>query len=78
MSIVTNLKKVQIYLKTILLTTIMKKKKSKDPIQRTVAKLFLNTLYGRLGMKDIDNTMKIVDKKEAETLDKNKNVTVFS
>jgi len=54
------------------------KKNSKDPIQRSVAKLFLNSLYGRLGMKDIENTLKIVDKKEAEILDKNTNVTVIS
>jgi len=29
------------------------KKNSKDPIQRSSAKLFLNSLYGRFGMKDI-------------------------
>jgi hypothetical protein len=54
------------------------KKNSKDPIQRAVAKLFLNSLYGRLGMRDIDNTMKIVDKSEAEYLDKNTNVSILS
>ena len=48
------------------------------PIQKSIAKLFLNSLYGRLGMKDITNTMKIVDKKEAENLDRTANVSVFS
>jgi len=54
------------------------KKNSKDPVQRSIAKLFLNYLYGRLGMKDVDNVMKIVDKKEAENLDRNTNVSVLS
>jgi hypothetical protein len=44
-----------------------------------MAKLFLNYLYGRMGMKDLENTMKIVNKKkEAESLDKNSNVTLLS
>lgn len=47
-------------------------------MQYSFAKLFLNALYGRMGMKNIEDTMKIVDKKQAETLDKNTNVTVFS
>jgi hypothetical protein len=54
------------------------KKTSNDPIQKAIAKLFLNSLYGRLGMKDIDSNMKIVDRIEAHNLDKNTNVSVFS
>lgn len=54
------------------------KQKTSDPVQKAIAKLFLNALYGRMGMKDIENTLKIVDKKEAEWLDKNTNVTVLS
>jgi len=54
------------------------KKNSKDPVQKAVAKLFLNSLYGRFGMKEIDSIMEIVNKQEAETLDRNTNVTVFS
>jgi len=54
------------------------KENSKDPVQRTVAKLFLNSLYGRMGMKEIDNTMKIVNKKEVEHLDKNTNISIIS
>ena len=54
------------------------KSSTKDPIQKSIANLFLNSLYGRLGIKDIENTLKIVDKKEAEYLDKNTNVTVIS
>jgi hypothetical protein len=56
----------------------IKQKKSGDPIQRSIAKLFLNALYGRLGMKDIEDTIKIVNKKEAEDLDKNTNVSILS
>jgi hypothetical protein len=54
------------------------KKNSNDPIQRSIAKLFLNALYGRFGMKDIEDTLKIVDRDEAEYLDKNSNVSVLS
>ena len=51
---------------------------SKDPVQYSLSKLFLNSLYGRMGMKDLSNTMKIVDKREAEYLDKTYNVSIFS
>jgi hypothetical protein len=54
------------------------KRSAKDPVQRTISKLFLNSLYGRMGMKEIDTLMRIVDKKEAELLDKNTNVTIIS
>lgn len=54
------------------------KLKSIDAIQRTISKLNLNSLYGRLGIKDVDNTMKIVSKTEAEILDKNTNVSLIS
>ena len=51
---------------------------STDPVKRSIAKLFLNSLYGRLGIKDLDNIMQIVDKQEAEYLDKNTNVSILS
>ena len=54
------------------------KKLSSDSVQKATAKLFLNSLYGRLGIKDIDSVMKIVNKDEAKDLDKNTNVTVIS
>jgi len=54
------------------------KRNSNDPVQRTISKLFLNSLYGRMGMKEIENSMKIVDKKEADNLDKNTNVSLLS
>lgn len=54
------------------------KEHTNDPVQKKIAKLFLNSLYGRLGMKEIDETMKIVNKKEADFLDKNTNVTIIS
>jgi hypothetical protein len=56
----------------------IKKKSINDPIKRSQAKLFLNALYGRMGMKDIENFIKIVDRNEVEYLDKNTNVTVLS
>ena len=54
------------------------KKTSIDPVQKSLAKLLLNSLYGRLGMKDIESTLKIVDKSEVEALDKNTNVSILS
>src|SRR5258706_766872 len=51
---------------------------TKDPVQYSLSKLFLNALYGRFGMKDIENFIKIVDQNEAELLDKNTNVTIVS
>ncbi len=54
------------------------KKTSVDPIKRATAKLFLNSLYGRMGMKELDNIMQIVNKTEAQNLDKNTNVTILS
>jgi len=54
------------------------KSSAKDPVQRTIAKLFLNSLYGRLGIKDLENAIKFVNKDEAKDLDKNTNVTVIS
>jgi hypothetical protein len=54
------------------------KKNSRDPIQRSIAKLFLNALYGRMGMKDLDSNHEIVDRAEAEFLDKNTNVSILS
>ena len=54
------------------------KNTASDPIQKAIAKLFLNSLYGRMGMKDIEHIIKIVDKNEAENLDKVNNVSVLS
>jgi hypothetical protein len=54
------------------------KSSTTDPVQKSIAKLFLKALYGRMGMKDIDNVMRIVDKKEAENLDKTSNVSILS
>lgn len=51
---------------------------TKDPVLYSLSNLFLNALYGRFGMKEIENFIKIVDQDEAEYLDKNTNVTVIS
>jgi len=57
------------------------KKLSKDSIEKSTAKLFLNSLYGRMGMKEIDSTIEIIeiiDLTEAKNLDKTNNVSIFS
>jgi len=54
------------------------KSSTTDPVQKTISKLFLNSLYGRMGMKEIDNVLKIVNKKEADNLDRNTNVSIIS
>jgi len=54
------------------------KSSTKDPVQRTISKLFLNSLYGRMGMKEVNNVMKIVNKKEADNLDRNTNISIIS
>jgi len=54
------------------------KKLRKDSVKKTTAKLFLNYLYGRMGMKDIDSTIEILDLNEAKQLDKKSNVSIFS
>jgi len=54
------------------------KKLSKDSVQKTTAKLFLNSLYGRMGMKNIESTLEILESTEAKALDKKKNITIFS
>ena len=54
------------------------KKTANDSVRRATAKLFLNSLYGRMGMKDIESTLKIVDAKEVFNLDKNRNISVVS
>jgi hypothetical protein len=54
------------------------KKNSKDLVQKNIAKLFLNSLYGRLGMNEISDELKIVDKKTIESLDLTHNVTFIS
>ena len=54
------------------------KKTAKDPVQRNIAKLFLNSLYGRLGMNEITDRMEIVDKETVEYLDNTYNASVIS
>jgi hypothetical protein len=54
------------------------KKLSKDPVQRNIAKLILNYLYGRLGMNETSDTLVIVDKESMINLDKNTYVSIIS
>jgi hypothetical protein len=54
------------------------KKNSKDSVKITTAKLFLNSIYGRMGMKDIDSTIEILSLDEAKELEKKNNISIFS
>jgi hypothetical protein len=54
------------------------KKNAKDSITRGLAKLMLNSLYGKFGMKDVYSKMKIVSKKESNKIIKNYNYSVFA
>jgi hypothetical protein len=42
------------------------KRNSTNPVERNIAKLMLNSLYGRFGMKDIKSTIKIINNREHE------------
>jgi len=54
------------------------KKTSKLVIKISTAKLFLNALYGRMGTKEIENILKIVNKEQADQINKNSNISWFS
>jgi len=54
------------------------KKNTKDPVERALSKLMLNSLYGKFGMKDIVSNMKILSKKEANKITKNYNYSIFA
>ena len=54
------------------------KKTTKDPVEKTLSKLLLNSLYGKFGMKDIISNMKILSKKEANKITKNYNYSIFA
>ena len=54
------------------------KKSTKDPVEKTLSKLLLNSLYGKFGMRDITSTMKIMSKKEAKKITNNYNYSLFA
>lgn len=54
------------------------KKRAQDPVQRNIAKLNLNSLYGRFSMNEITDKLEIVNKESMELLDKTHNVSVIS
>jgi hypothetical protein len=45
-----------------------KKLNAKDQIEREIAKLSLNSLYGKFGQKEIESRIKVLDNKEATKL----------
>nr|QWO71416.1 DNA polymerase [Termitomyces sp. T60a]QWO71419.1 DNA polymerase [Termitomyces sp. T99] len=53
------------------------KKKGLSSLQY-IFKLILNSLYGRMGMKDLENKLEIVDKDKADILLSKKNITFYA
>ena len=54
------------------------KKNTKDPVEKALSKLLLNSLYGKFGMRDITSTMKIVSKEESKKITRDYNYSVFA
>lgn len=54
------------------------KKNAKDNVEKNIAKLMLNSLYGKFGQKDIDNKIKIVSKDEATKILQGYHVSYFA
>jgi hypothetical protein len=55
-----------------------KKKNAKDNVEKNIAKLMLNSLYGKFGQKDIENRIKIVSNDEANKILKGFHVSYFA
>jgi len=53
------------------------KSEAKSTVERNIAKLMLNSLYGKFGMKDIYNNLKIVSPTEADKISKKYNYNLF-
>lgn len=56
----------------------LKAKLDKNNSLQFIFKLLLNSLYGRLGMKDIENRLKILSREEANKFITNKNIVFYS
>jgi hypothetical protein len=54
------------------------KRNAKNAVERTIAKLMLNSLYGKFGQKDIESVMKVVSKKESEIIRRTHHYTIFA
>ena len=54
------------------------KKNSKNPVERGMSKLMLNSLYGKFGMKDINSILRIISKEQSDKLNKSYNYTMLS
>jgi hypothetical protein len=54
------------------------KREAKNELERTVAKLMLNSLYGKIGKKEKDSRIKIVSKDEGEDIIKIFHYSYFS
>ena len=46
---------------------------AKDVLSRNIAKLLLNSLYGKFGMKEIDSVLKVVSTEQADKIAMNYN-----
>jgi len=54
------------------------KKNTKDPVEKALSKLLLNSLYGKFGMKDITSNIKIVNKEDSKKITNNFNYSMFA
>ena len=54
------------------------KKTTKDPVEKTLSKLLLNSLYGKFGMKDITSNIKIVNKEDSKKITNKYNFSMFA
>jgi len=54
------------------------KKNTKDPVEKALSKLLLNSLYGKFGMKDITSNIKIVNKEDSKKITNNYNYSMFA
>lgn len=54
------------------------KKTACDPLRRNMSKLLLNSLYGKFGMKEQDNKLKIMSVESANKIQKNYNYSIFA
>jgi hypothetical protein len=55
-----------------------KKKNAKDKIEKNIAKLMLNSLYGKFGQKDIDSKIRLLPRSEADKIVKKYHYSYFA
>lgn len=51
---------------------------AKDSVERSIAKLMLNSLYGKFGQKDIESKIRLISRKDAEDIVKKYHISYFA